>query len=130
DLIDLNGDRYPDVVSGGNVQYTLPDGSLAPLGEGRGVNAVRQTRNTDSSLGYGGGTKAPTNARAKMEGARTSEPGSPVSASGSFAEGDSDGIVDFIDMNGDGLPDRVTLSGGSVTVALNLGYGFGPAEVW
>ena len=33
-------------------------------------------------------------------------------------------------MNGDGLLDKVSVSGSSIRVGLNLGYGFASAEAW
>src|SRR6185295_14507843 len=38
--------------------------------------------------------------------------------------------ADFIDVNGDGLPDHVRLVGGAPQVQINLGYGFGPESAW
>ena len=53
--------------------------------------------------------------------------GAGGSASGSLGESTADGQIDLIDVNGDGLPDRVYSDG---TVRLNLGYSFGKREVW
>ena len=135
DLMDLNGDRYPDIISGSGVQYTLPNGSMASFDEGVGVGAVRLTRSSDKSLAYGGGTEPPAGGRAKMLAANdkpitAQKVSPPISVGGSFGEGESDGIIDYIDMNGDGLLDRVTVSGSTVSVGLNIGYSFATAETW
>ena len=128
DLMDLNGDRYPDIITSGSVQYTFPDGRM---GNVEGVSATRKTLSDDKSLSYGGGTEPPTNARAKLEKASTKPThAQKVSISGSVGTGDSDGDTDYIDMNGDGLADRVSLSGAGLSVALNLGYRFAGAETW
>src|SRR5204863_6491168 len=38
--------------------------------------------------------------------------------------------IDFVDINGDGLPDHVKHSGGDTLVRLNLGYAFTPEIRW
>ncbi|MFA6902444.1 MAG: SpvB/TcaC N-terminal domain-containing protein [Gallionellaceae bacterium] len=131
DLMDLNGDRYPDIITGNSVQYTTPDGGMA---EFRAVSATRVTNSTDQSLSYGGGTEAPVGGRAKAIIANEKPPApgqiNPFSFSASMGEGDTDGIVDYMDINGDGLPDRVSIAGGTILVGLNTGYGFAPPENW
>ena len=44
--------------------------------------------------------------------------------------GDNHSSISWLDINGDGLPDRITRSGSSRTVALNLGYRFADEEKW
>ncbi|MEJ2117630.1 MAG: toxin TcdB middle/N-terminal domain-containing protein, partial [Alphaproteobacteria bacterium] len=58
-----------------------------------------------------------------------------LGVSGNISEGVNDVKYDLLDINGDGLPDRVYASGdynadGSLSVAINLGYGFAPQENW
>jgi RHS repeat-associated protein len=50
--------------------------------------------------------------------------------SGGLGTGSSSVPYDLLDVNGDGLPDRVTVSGGALSVGFNLGYGFAPSEPW
>src|SRR5205814_1867755 len=50
--------------------------------------------------------------------------------SGSLGDGSSDVQNELIDLNGDSLPDRVVRKGDQLWAALNLGYGFGPEELW
>lgn len=51
----------------------------------------------------------------------------PLGVGGSLGASTSDGELDLLDVNGDGLPDRVYEDG---RVALNLGYRFGDPEPW
>ncbi|XYH97300.1 SpvB/TcaC N-terminal domain-containing protein [Sorangium sp. So ce1128] len=137
ELIDLNGDRYPDSVTragavlntgkgfGAQASFSLPDalrrvehrtvrlsGDLASLTFSAGDEEEQTLNKTDSrgrSQGY----------------LRTS-----------FSAGTSYGLsaahVELLDINGDGLVDQVTQSPESrqMTVALNLGYRFTDPVPW
>ena len=50
-----------------------------------------------------------------------------IGISGNFSEGDDEIKHSWMDVNGDGLPDKVYQGG---EVALNLGYKFAPKEQW
>jgi len=91
DFLDMNGDRFPDVLGQSGIQYTQMTGGLDS-----------NTSNQMASLGI----------------------------SANITDGNSDISYDLHDMNGDGLQDRVTQSGGNLNVSLNLGYSFAPAENW
>ncbi|WP_437812092.1 SpvB/TcaC N-terminal domain-containing protein [Sorangium sp. So ce1078] len=137
ELVDLNGDRYPDRVTregavlntgrgfGANASFSLPDalrrvehrtvrlsGDLASLTFSAGDEEEQTLNKTDSrgrSQGY----------------LRTS-----------FSAGTSYGLsaahVELLDLNGDGLVDQVTQNPESeqMTVALNLGYRFTAPVPW
>ncbi|MGK3969872.1 RHS repeat-associated core domain-containing protein [Sorangium sp. So ce118] len=137
ELIDLNGDRYPDSVTragavlntgkgfGSSASFSLPDalrrvehrtvrlsGDLASLTFSAGDEEEQTLTKTDSrgrSQGY----------------LRTS-----------FSAGTSYGLsaahVELLDINGDGLVDQVTQNpeSGQMTVALNLGYRFTDPVPW
>ena len=47
-----------------------------------------------------------------------------------MSKGDNDVAYDLIDINGDGLPDKVSKAGTGYSVKLNTGYGFGAPETW
>jgi hypothetical protein len=50
---------------------------------------------------------------------------------GSFGKGENETDFSWMDVNGDGLPDRVRIGEDKkLHVSLNLGYGFTRAEVW
>ncbi|MET0493764.1 MAG: SpvB/TcaC N-terminal domain-containing protein [Actinoplanes sp.] len=139
EFVDLNGDRYPDVVSTGKVQYTTPGGgledstrSVAGLGKPRQGDASAKNvgvggspaaffANSSGDVDTGQGSRRSNGTGAQM---------TPLGLNGGLGAGDSTPGTDLLDVNGDGLPDRVSSGGGGLTVALNLGYGFAPAEPW
>ncbi|HWN71507.1 MAG TPA: toxin TcdB middle/N-terminal domain-containing protein, partial [Haliangium sp.] len=115
DYLDMNGDGFPDVVGNGRIQYTTAQGGLEAKSRAiAGLDQVRESSEEAFSVGLG----APLPGRV------------PLGLSGSLGGGTSSGQFDLMDMNGDGLPDRVTRSGNTLDVALNLGYGFAPSESW
>jgi len=143
ELLDFNGDRYPDQVTPGGVhlndgrtgfkpqKYAVP-GSFRSIhnwnagfnvGVGTVVNGIgsdgKTLAQTLTSLANGGGSILDLLV---------------VSFSAGFAEGTSTTRTDLIDINGDGLPDVVhqdSGNDGSVQVRLNLGNNrFGEEEAW
>ncbi|MDX2069123.1 MAG: toxin TcdB middle/N-terminal domain-containing protein [Haliscomenobacter sp.] len=140
DMMDMNGDAYPDVLHTNDVQYTLPNGALER--EGR-KNALLATNSTGNSIGlnFGGefpratasnkrnstasnanNNKTRSNARSALATAA-----SAIGFPGNLGYNLQSTNVSWIDMNGDGLPDKVYQDG---QVALNLGYSFTPLEDW
>ena len=135
--MDLNGDRYPDIVTENKIQYTNPIGKLSEIKPtGLGVPSIS---NTDGSGVTASGTfinfKTPglnqdvQRAIAKSRGlqleanADVQLPSSAgINASGNWSDTDDKSL--WIDMNGDGLPDRVTIENKNLVVRLNLGYSF------
>jgi RHS repeat-associated protein len=140
DYLDLNGDRFPDVVGNGRVQYTGMTGGLE--GSNGAVVGLGRPRESDAkawNVGVGGSPASfKADARGEVDTAgksppRSNETGSQmvtVGLSGGLGRGDSDARYDLLDVNGDGLPDRVSSSGSGLDVALNLGYGFAAPESW
>src|SRR5262245_59948572 len=140
DFLDLNGDGFPDVAGNGRVQYTTPTGGLEA--HNRSVPALGSVRTSESgafNAGVGGNAaEVKANARAEVD---TSSKGAPrenksgsqmvsLGLAGSLGGGNSDARTDLLDVNGDGLPDRISYAGSQLMVALNLGYGFAQAEPW
>ena len=68
--------------------------------------------------------------RTPPKGNETSQEEAALGVSGGFGYGRSEVGYDLMDVNGDGLPDRVSMQGDSLFVRLNLGYRFGEAEFW
>ncbi|MDD6583065.1 MAG: SpvB/TcaC N-terminal domain-containing protein [Bacteroidales bacterium] len=128
DYMDLNGDRYPDFVGESCVQYTTPWGGIAPdIAESVGSSSGSVRSNVSSNGITMGATYANPK---KMLG--FSEDNSKYSAHGSGigvsrCMGKDETEFSYIDINGDGLPDRLFKNGG---VQLNMGYGFRPAGNW
>lgn len=140
DMMDMNGDSYPDVLHVDDVQYTLPNGALELQGR---KNALRATSSTGNSIGFNLGGEFPrasannkrnsTASNANNNKTKSNARSAPATAeasigfSGNLGYNKQSTNVSWIDMNGDGLPDKVYEDG---RVALNLGYAFTPLEDW
>ena len=136
DLVDMNGDWYPDSVTSGGVQYN------------DGVGAFTSRMGVDMGLGDGGDLRSTTNASLRFgisigdntnqlinlagTDSGTRKDVSTASISGSTDYGVSSTRIDLVDINGDGLPDHVSRKPGEtgIHVRLNLGYSFGSEMVW
>ncbi|ACY15442.1 SpvB/TcaC N-terminal domain-containing protein [Haliangium ochraceum] len=140
DFLDMNGDGFPDVVTPARVQYTSP---LGVLSENRNVGArdLRITSNENTTIGIGGNiANAIATARGLFGGGAHKAGGGTASSqqmqpigftlSLGASEGEASSEADLMDVNGDGLPDRVWQQGGQLQVALNLGYRFAAREPW
>jgi RHS repeat-associated protein len=136
DFLDLNGDRFPDAVGSAGVQYSDMVGGL---GDTRG-NLGDKVRESDSlafTVSANAGSPARTSASGRGQdipgGNRTNNtakagPEMPsLGIGGNLGGGDSNSRHDLIDINGDGLPDKVYANGDA---ALNLGYSFADTEPW
>jgi RHS repeat-associated protein len=140
EYLDLNGDRFPDIVSAGQVQYTTITGGLEqgsrPV---PGLGAPREGDAGAVNVGVGGSPAAffasgrsevDTASKAAPRGNTTGTQMQPLGLSGGLGRGDSTPGQDLLDVNGDGLPDRVLDGDGTLRVALNLGYAFAAPEPW
>lgn len=146
-FMDMNGDRYPDILTEDRIQYTTPTGKLNPsdvINHGFGLTTSGESENSGSSaagtflssksqngvssvseVGSIYGTDAP------LVIAETNiEPNSSASLSGNTSNGSNKEYLLWLDINGDGLPDRINLENTPMTVELNLGYGFGEEQIW
>jgi RHS repeat-associated protein len=131
DYIDFNGDRYPDIVVGNNVQFTDARGGLSSKTYTHPDE--NNSRTTTDAMGYSLSASFTTS---KGENGLTRNIGKAVfsigdgksSAGPSLNQGEGNNTTDFmwLDINGDGLPDRVSPGG----VRLNLGYSFAEEEDW
>ena len=122
DFLDMNGDRYPDIVRPTSIQFTQPWG---------GLGAVRKTttdvytnhsvtNGASASGNYAGSVKLPgSNAR---DGKFSLQVGGALGNSNTASTNDA--IIAYIDINGDGLPDKIVQRNGVVLASLNIGYGF------
>ncbi|MEN8140663.1 MAG: SpvB/TcaC N-terminal domain-containing protein, partial [Thermodesulfobacteriota bacterium] len=145
DYMDMNGDRFPDVIGEGSITYTGPTGAMG-VGSARN-SGIRESANTTWSLGASPGTisqdvKGLINSinrspGSKIGGPSNADPRLGFSANGSVSGSESQVTADLRDMNGDGLPDRVWQNGPAIKVSLNHGrrkeaggYSFGQVETW
>ena len=129
DFFDLNGDGYPDVVGSNAAQYSSPHGGLTDVEAGIAPTASVGVRK--SSFNTRTGQAGVTYARYRTIAgglpsvfAVQSKRGRSMGGGITLAASHGNGTLDWIDINGDGLPDRVDGN----DVALNLGYDFYIAE--
>ena len=138
DYLDLNGDGFPDVVGSAGVQYTRSNGKLITT-PGSGLSTARKHVSDSKTIGIGGTasvvianasgkTSDTPNANGKNAGQETAMPTLGVSLDASTTKGTSDAAYDLMDVNGDGLPDRVVQTPVAILVSLNLGYSFATPE--
>jgi RHS repeat-associated protein len=139
DFKDLNGDQFPDVVASGlAVQFSPAIGGLEEDSQGVGAaGAAQQTQGEGYSFGIGGNfSHQRQNASSGIDtrfglssSGDTSQQMASIGFSASLSQGTSEVDYDLYDINGDGLPDRVSKAS-PMTVQLNVGYGFLPSEGW
>ncbi|MDQ5824469.1 MAG: sugar-binding protein, partial [Chloroflexota bacterium] len=143
DYLDMNGDGFPDIVGNGRIQYTTPNGGLEANNVARSdvafVDHALDSESLAGNIGIGGN---PATFKANSRGeVGTSNKGAPrgnksgsqmasLGFSGSLGVGTSAVPSRLLDMNGDGLPDKVSVREGALRVRLNLGYGFAREERW
>ena len=124
DYMDMNGDRYPDIIGGVTVQYTTPWGGLGETRDNGGTtlsntHSEGETFGASYSIPKRGTSNNPKGSKISFDGAGN--------LNASHGGGDDETVESFMDVNGDGLPDRVDNKG---KVRLNTGYAFMPAEDW
>ena len=146
DMMDMNGDKYPDLLTTNSIQYTNVKGvlsgasvshqlgdhyaiseatALAPGGNfanAKSSNSLTTMPAKGIKVIIGDNFKTNNNAREAKE---TSQSSMGLSAGVSSNDDHTDQT--WLDINGDGLPDKVYANG---QVRLNLGYSFAPAETW
>ena len=130
DFMDMNGDRYPDIVTPNGIQFTDARGGLSE-------QVVQHSEvNHRSTLNSSGATLSGSYVLSEAQPAATNAKKFSVSVGGgkssaglntNFGKGDNSVDHTYMDLNGDGLPDRIYHGGG---VALNLGYDFDTVEQW
>jgi len=146
DMMDMNGDSYPDLLSSDNIQYTSVTGVLSGSAVKHYLGDHYSTSEADGfTLGgsyvYAKSNNSAPKAPAKSSKSKTSDNSktnknsesaeetskSSIGLSGSFSTNSDNTLETWLDINGDGLPDKIYSDG---IVRLNLGYSFAPAELW
>ncbi|MFY9418271.1 MAG: toxin TcdB middle/N-terminal domain-containing protein, partial [Bacteroidales bacterium] len=123
DFMDFNGDRYPDIINKGKIQYTNSHGGLSNYIYNTGHAYL--TKSISESKGNSYGVKSLSMVNTKPNGGAKSK---LDNINGNFGIGHVDGSSDiqymYVDINGDGLPDRINVDEGNHSIELNLGYSF------
>jgi hypothetical protein len=133
DVVDLNGDGILDVIAGRQTTLSLLAGATAPvLGSVLDLrDGFRKRSAKDYSIGFGANAvrKVTTPGGRPVEASPTVAPDGPFGGTG-YAISRGQTSEDLVDINGDGLPDRVRRSGPSIYAQLNLGNRFGVEELF
>ena len=129
DYLDMNGDRYPDIVGTGYVQYRQQWGGLGDKkGLPHGISDVNTSITNSVGVGFGASPVTHNrNASQNPAKAKFALSADGFNANRDFSVGWDYAPFSWLDVNGDGLPDFVTNDGG---VRLNIGYTFLGAEDW
>lgn len=133
DFMDMNGDRHPDILSKDKIQYSLPTGGLEAAITEHSFGQLHKSGHNSVGFSLGGTfpkSKPSANKEVPHGGDSSNEENtSKTSAgiSGNFNANFDETDFAWMDINGDGLQDRVYTGGG---VELNLGYSFAPEEQW
>ncbi|SHM04036.1 RHS repeat-associated core domain-containing protein [Flavobacterium saccharophilum] len=141
-MSDFNGDRFPDYIRGGSVQLTAPVGKISDeiidigdnfshaktTSEGPNFGGSYSHGSAKSGLGMTVGKVAAQREASKTCADEEAEKAKDqISVSASQGKGTDRAVMVHSDINGDGLPDKITDSG---DVLLNTGYGFVPGGNW
>jgi RHS repeat-associated protein len=130
EMLDLNGDNYPDSFDDQGIRYNNGTGFGPTVGL-PGLRTIRSINSSSVRFGFGFGSAASAVAGAVHASGTVK---SMLSLLPSFGETYNRSVTasDLVDINGDGLPDHVQRDGTANTliVNLNLGYSFGPDVAW
>ncbi len=147
-LMDMNGDRYPDMVQfdddcdPGDFGFSVQPGNGFGFGPKRRYEGRLPAMTVTDNFGHGFGVSLNPGGFVSSKNDALGRQTGLVVAVGGCGDFPSIGIsgtygrsvveAQFADMNGDGLPDQVARDGvGSFAVALNTGNGtFAPFENW
>jgi RHS repeat-associated protein len=140
DYFDLNGDRFPDIIGSEYVQYTTPQGGIFD-NVTHSLNGIMACSESNGS-GMSFGVNLPVGKSTNLVSLSTIGSGmfsvpikleintkqSSIGGGANVYQGHSNASFSLIDVNGDGLPDKVYKTNGEI--ALNKGYSFGSEEDW
>jgi len=146
DVIDLNGDRYPDhLYDNGVTKYTNPDGSLggkttvssavtSASTKVRAIHNIAASLNASAKVGLGGRSPELQSFDMSIPGERFIAPSTfphSISVGANGSAGYQIVMKDFVDLNGDGLLDIIYVKGdiAAVDFAKNM-FGIKDAQVY
>ncbi|WP_159802450.1 SpvB/TcaC N-terminal domain-containing protein, partial [Flavobacterium sp. MK4S-17] len=130
--VDLNGDRYPDMVSESKIQYT---DMLGGISNNKISNSfITGDKSEDITFGITVAAIKPNSTSGNtIKGFDTTInviTNNNISSGINASKGSSFNSKQWLDINGDGLPDKVTIAEDAVKVRLNIGYGFSEEIIW
>ena len=137
DMMDLNGDGYPDLIRNGYVYFSKPKASTWEDPVGLFLNNPHhKSKGTSQGVSYtadplgfirltSNGAKGKITIT-KANSKKTFNPSVTMGKSETYSEDNT--VFTLIDINGDGLPDKISKLGKSVS--LGLGYTFDTPESW
>ena len=125
--LDLNGDRYPDFVTGARIQYTNMRGALHE--KFTDPQFVSGEQSEDKTLGVSIPI-APNSTASSNSPTSDNKTNTNTNSGLNTGDGKSFNAREWSDMNGDGLPDKVQINENNVIVNLNTGYGFTSDIIW
>jgi len=125
DYMDLNGDRYPDIVTESGVQYSKPQGGLSAdkfLTFEKNQDFVYQSKSKGNVANANIGMPVIEN---KIDNnVKNNKLISTTTAGFSGSEAADFATRSWVDINGDGLPDKIDLKNSDDKVYYNIGYNF------
>lgn len=123
DFMDMNGDGYPDVVRSSTIQYTMPWGGLGGNISVKNFDAY-SNHSVSNGNSISGNFAIPVKASANniKDGKFLTHTNGSIS--GQQTVTNSEAAIAYIDINGDGLPDKLIRRNNIVLAFLNIGYGF------
>jgi RHS repeat-associated protein len=126
DFMDMNGDGFPDIIAGGVVQFTNSQGGLSI--KTLDMDSITHTKAKAYGANVNGGAiHAMTRSVSKKHDSTLEENKPKKSAGAGATHNTEEDYFTYLDINGDGLPDKVFRNG---YVSLNMGYSFGTKEYW
>ena len=130
DYMDMNGDNYPDIIHSNHnkVQYTQPWGGLGQLQSTGGVNPY-----SNHSVSRGQSVAGNFVSAVKVPGFNMKDGKFVSQTTGSMGTNSTtttnETVLSYMDINGDGLPDKIVRTGNTVKAYLNIGYRFSSTAI-
>ena len=120
DYIDMNGDGFPDYFKEGKILYSNSRGSVSSKTKPC-YSEIENGKTSTFGVGISGGLTV-QNSPTSSATAKSNELAGSCGLSVSFSKNTNELNVSYVDINGDGLPDKIYHQDNKV--AINLGYTF------
>lgn len=125
DFMDMNGDRYPDVMTSKKIQKTTMTGGHLDPDSDYGYSPLGGAASKVSSLGYSGSYTVAGRKDIENEKSDNGNPSYSLGVAVTIPlSGNNRGKETLADLNGDGLPDRIIIANNEYKYKLNLGNAF------